>query len=83
MKAKEDWIGSQREEIKTCLNKNNCKIAYQLVKDLTPEKQGRPSTIQDKFVKCLTEGQLAALPELQNYQPYQSFEQSHAESHFE
>ena len=28
-------------------------------------------------------GQLAALPELQNYQPHQSFEQSHAESHLE
>ena len=27
--------------------------------------------------------QLAALPELQNYQPHQSFEQSHAESHLE
>ena len=26
-------------------------------------------------------GQLAALPELQNYQPHQAFEQSHAESH--
>ena len=27
--------------------------------------------------------QLAALPELQNYLPHQSFEQSHAESHLE
>ena len=26
-------------------------------------------------------GQPAALPELQTYQPHQSFEQSHAESH--
>ena len=41
-KAKEDWIGTQCEEIKTCLNKNNIKRAYQLVKNLTPEKQGRP-----------------------------------------
>ena len=48
MKAKEDWIGAQCEEIKTCLNKNNSKRAYQLVKDLTAEKQGRSSTIQDK-----------------------------------
>ena len=174
----------------SCLNKNNSKRAYQLVKDLTSEKQGRSSTIQDKSGKCLTEekeilsrwteycselynyescgdntvldcsqppeedlqpilreeveiavaslkkgksagvdnipaelvqaggetmidvlteicnriwrtgewptpwtqsliitlpkkGQLAALPELQNYQPHQSFEQSHAESHLE
>ena len=55
-KAKEDWIGTQCEEIETCLNKNNSKRAYhQLVKDLTSEKQGRSSTIQDKSGKCLTE----------------------------
>ena len=28
-------------------------------------------------------GQFAALPELQNYQPHQLFEQSHVESHLE
>ena len=54
-KAKEDWIGSQCEEIEACLNKNNSKRAYQLVKDLTSEKQGRSSAIQDKSGKCLTE----------------------------
>ena len=54
-KAKEDWIGAQSEEIKTCLNKNNSKRAYQLVRDLTSEKQGRSSTIQEKSGKCLTE----------------------------
>ena len=32
-------------EIETCLNKNNSKRAYQLVKDLASEKQGRSSTI--------------------------------------
>ena len=53
--AKEDLIGAQCEEIETCLNKNNSKRAYQLVKDLTSEKQGRSSTIQDKSGKCLTE----------------------------
>ena len=53
--AKEDWIGAQREEIEICLNKNNSRSAYQLVKDLTSEKQGRPSAIQDKSVKGLTE----------------------------
>ena len=46
-KANEDWIGAQCEEIETCLNKNNSKRAYQLVKDLTSEKQGRSSAIQD------------------------------------
>ena len=44
-KAKEDWIDAQCEEIETCLNKNNSKTAYQLVKDLTSEKQSRSSTI--------------------------------------
>ena len=55
MKTKEDWIGAQCEEIETCLNKNNNKRAYQLVKDLTAEKEGRSSAIQDKSGKCLTE----------------------------
>ena len=54
-KAKEDWIGAQCEEIETCLNKYNSKRAYQLVKDLASEKQGRSSTIQDKSGKCLTD----------------------------
>ena len=53
--AKEDWIGAQCGEIETCLNKNNSKRAYQLVKDPTSEKQGRSSTIQDTSGKCLTE----------------------------
>ena len=38
-----------------CLRKNNSKKAYQLVKDLTTEKQGKSTTIQDKSGKCLTE----------------------------
>ena len=54
-KAKEDWIGSQCEEIKTCLDKNNSKRTYQLVKNLTSGEQGRSSTIQDKSGKCFTE----------------------------
>ena len=54
-KAKEDWIGAQCEEIETCLNKNTSKRAYQLVKDLTLEKQSGSSTIQDKSGRCLTE----------------------------
>ena len=54
-KSKEDWIGAQCDEIETCLNKNDSKRAYQLVKDLPSEKQGRSSTIQDKSEKCLTE----------------------------
>ena len=40
-KAKEDWVGTQCTEIETFLNKNNSNRAYQLVMDLTSEKQGR------------------------------------------
>ena len=56
-KANEDWIGAQCEDIENCLNKNNSKRAFQLYKDLTSEKQGRSSTIQDRSGKCLTEEQ--------------------------
>ena len=57
-KAKEDWIGAQCEETETCLNKNNSNRAYQLKKDLTSEKQGSSSTIQDRSGKCVTEEQI-------------------------
>ena len=53
-KAKQDWIDIQRKEIDACLNKNNSKKAYQLVKDLTSENQVRSTTILDKSVKCFT-----------------------------
>ena len=35
------------QEVETCLRKNNSKKAYQLVKDLTTEKQGKSTAIQD------------------------------------
>ena len=41
--------------MEVCLRTNNSKKAYQLVKDLTTEKQGKTTTIQDKSGKCLTE----------------------------
>ena len=50
-KAEEDWIVVQYEEIENCLNENNRKKAYQLVKDLILEKQGRSTTVQDKSEK--------------------------------
>ena len=53
--AKETWIQGQCKEVETCLRKNNSKKAYQLVKDLTTEKQGKTTTIQGKSGKCLTE----------------------------
>ena len=51
--AKETWIQNQCQE---CLRQNNSKKVYQLVKDLTTEKQGQSTKIQDKSGKCLTAG---------------------------
>ena len=53
--AKETWIQGQCQEVEACLKKNNSKKAYQLVNDLTTEKQGKSTTIQDKSGKCLPE----------------------------
>ena len=53
--AKGIWIQGQCQKVEACLRKNNSKKAYQLVKDLTTEKQGKSTTIQDKSGKCLTE----------------------------
>ena len=39
--AKEDWIDTQCKEIDACLNKNNSKKAYQLVKGLTSVQRSR------------------------------------------
>ena len=53
--AKETWIQGQGQEVEACLRKNNSKKVYQLVKDLTTEKQGKSTTTQDKSGKWLTE----------------------------
>ena len=53
--AKETWIQGKCQEVETCIRKNNSKKTYQLVNDLTTERQGKSTTIQDKFGKCLTE----------------------------
>ena len=64
--AKETWIQGQCQEVEACLRKNNSKKAYQLVKDLTTEKQGKPTTIQSRGsvsqrrMKSLTGGQSTA-----------------------
>ena len=49
--AKETWIQGQCHEVEACLRKK----AYQVVKDLTTEKQAKSTTKQDKSGKCLTE----------------------------
>lgn len=56
-KAKDDWIEKQCIEVEDSLNNNNSKKAFQIVKDLTKQKQSRVSTIQDKEGHCLTENQ--------------------------
>ena len=54
--TKETWIQGKCQEVEACLRKNNLsKKAYQLVNDLTTEKQGVSTTIQDKSGKRLTE----------------------------
>ena len=53
--ATETWIEGQSQEAESCLRNNNSKKAYQLVKGLTTEKQGKSTTIQDNSGKCLTE----------------------------
>ena len=45
--AKETWLQGQCHEVEACLRKNNSKEAYQLVKDLTTEKQGKFTTIHE------------------------------------
>ena len=53
--AKATSIQRQCHEVEACLRKNNNKKAYQLFKDLTTERQGKSTTIQDMSGKCLTE----------------------------
>ena len=44
-KAEENWIGEQCSETEDNLRKNNCKTAYQLVKDLTTVKRGKATSV--------------------------------------
>ena len=53
-KAKQNWIGEQCSDTGENLRKNNSKRAYQLVKGLTPVKQGKATTVEDSSGKCLT-----------------------------
>lgn len=50
--AKAGWIGTQCEEIVTCLNRNNRKRTHQPVKNLTSDKQGKSIPIQAKSRFC-------------------------------
>ena len=52
-----NWIDTQCKKTDAFLKKNNRKKAYQLVKDLTSETQGRSIALQDKSAKCFAEEQ--------------------------
>ena len=51
--AKQKWIDDQCDEIEHSIATNNKKKAYQLVKTLTKQQQGKVTNIQDKDGKCL------------------------------
>lgn len=53
--AREKWIEDQCTEIEECINSNNSKKAFQVVKDLTKKKTAKVSSIQDEAGNCLTE----------------------------
>ena len=55
--AKQKWIDDQCEEIEHSIATNNTKKAYQFVRTLTKQQQGKVNNIQDKDGKCLTEGE--------------------------
>ena len=52
---KENWIGEQLSETEENLRQNNCKRAYQLVKDSVTVKQGKVTTTQDRSGNWLSE----------------------------
>ena len=56
-KANEDWLGTQCEEIETCLNKNNSKRHISTGEGSDLRETGSTSVIQDRTGKCLTEEQ--------------------------
>ena len=60
--AKETWMQGQCQEVEACLRKNSSKKVYQVVKDLTTEKQGKSSrgSVSQRRMKSLTGGQSTA-----------------------
>lgn len=54
-KVKEEWIDKQCKKIDECMSKNNSRRAFQVVKELTKQKQARVMNIEDKDGKCITE----------------------------
>ena len=72
-KAIEDWIDTKCKVIDACLNKNNSKKAYQLVKDLTLEKDVDPQLFRTSLESVLQKKNKFSAEycsELYNYESY-------------
>ena len=54
-KAKENWINQKCTDIGHCLIRNNTKKAYQIVNDLTKQKDKIAVNINDKDGRCFTD----------------------------
>ena len=54
-KAKETFLEGKCDEIESAFERNDSKTAYSVVKELTNEKSGRVSVIEDASGKLLTE----------------------------
>ena len=53
--AKAEWVRQKCADIKSNLARNITRKAYQIVKDLTMQRQAKVPAIQDKNGKCLME----------------------------
>ena len=54
-KAKENWINQTCTDIGNCLIRNNTKKTYQIVTDLTKQKDKIAVNINGKDGKCITD----------------------------
>ncbi|XP_063595249.1 uncharacterized protein LOC134772112 [Penaeus indicus] len=54
IKAKDEWVEKQAEDIEQSLAVNNSRKAYNVIKSLTREKSGRTNAIEDKTGQLLT-----------------------------
>ena len=53
--AKENWINKKCTDIGECLIINNTKEAYQIVNELTKQKDKITVNVHDKDGKCITD----------------------------
>ena len=53
--AKENWINKKCTDIGKCLIRNNIKKAFQIVNELTKNKDKIIVNVHDKYSKCITD----------------------------